>query len=110
MRISSYTSDVVRTFYVQQYAFNQSSIGYFWIFIIGASLETITFFLFCAKVYVSWRDSFNTPMLSAFIAQCVFMLYVKGFSECTHRGATYYFVVLCFFGISIMATMNKKVS
>jgi hypothetical protein len=39
-----------------------------------------------------------------------FRTYVKDFSDFTHRGAAYYFVVLCFIGISIAATMNKKVS
>ena len=44
-------------------------LAYFWLLVIAASVDTITFGLFCVKVYLSWEDSITTPILSALFTQ-----------------------------------------
>jgi len=69
------------------------SSEFFWLFMIASSVDTITLSLFCVKVYIAWKDSMTTPILSALFTQ----------------GAIYYAVIICTFAISIPATMHKEI-
>lgn len=44
-------------------------LAYFWLLIIATSVDTITLGLFCVKVYLAWKDSITTPILSALLTQ-----------------------------------------
>jgi hypothetical protein len=44
-------------------------LAYFWLIITALSVEVIAFSLFCVRVYIAWKDSMTTPILSALFTQ-----------------------------------------